>query len=131
MNSVTDPVLDAAITLTHEGSALSHLNTEQPLLITGEDLGIADALLACAHFKTLAGKSLVLLSAERFPCMVKPAKFLVETFPNAIAACPLLEDWGFANRLVNNELPGCIEDNLDKLIQLPYFSSFNLLQFKH
>lgn len=115
LNPVTEHTLDAAICLTHAGKALPHLNSEQPLLITGEGLDIADVLLGCSQLKHLASNSLVLLSADRFPCVIKPAKFMVEALPHAIAACPLLEDWGFANRLVHPELPGCIDLPLDQL----------------
>lgn len=131
LNPVTEPTLDAAISLTHAGKAIPHLNLEQPLLITGEGLGIADVLLSGSQLKHLASNSLVLLSADRFPCVLKPAKFMVEALPNAIAACPLLEDWGFANRLVHAELPGCIDSNIDELIQQPPFSAFQLLKFKN
>lgn len=123
--------LNVPIELSHAGQALPHFNSEQSLLITGEGLGIADVLLSASQLKHLASNSLVLLSAERFPCVVKPAKFMVEALPHAIAACPLLEDWGFANRLINSELPGCLDEDLDSLIQLPAFSAFQLLQFKN
>lgn len=127
--TAVDNAVQATIELVHAGQALPHLDSQQPLLITGEGLGIADALRAASHLKRLAGNSLVLLSADRFPCIIKPAKFMVEALPNAIAACPLLEDWGFANRLVHAELPGCIDSNLDELIQQPAFAAFQQLRF--
>lgn len=125
-----DNTAQAAIELVHAGQPLLHLDTHQPLLITGEGLGIADALRAASQLKMLAAHSLVLLSADQFPCVIKPAKFMVESLPNAIAACPLLEDWGFANRLVHAELPGCIDSNIEELIQQPVFAAFQLLKFK-
>ena len=128
--SAPDNTAQAAIELVHAGQPLPHLDTHQPLLITGEGLGIADALRTASQLKNLAAHSLVLLSADQFPCVVKPAKFMVEPLPNAIAACPLLEDWGFANRLVHAELPGCIDSNIDELIQQSPFSAFQLLKFK-
>lgn len=129
--TAVDNTAQAAIELVHAGQPLPHLDSQQPLLITGEGLGIADALRAASQLKMLAAHSLVLLSADQFPCVIKPAKFMVESLPNGIAACPLLEDWGFANRLVHAELPGCIDSNIDELIQQPAFVSFKLLRFKH
>lgn len=117
--------INAPIQLIHAGQALPHLNAEQPLLITGEGLGIADVLLSCSQLKPFASNSLVLLSADYFPCIIKPAKFMVEALPNAIAACPLLEDWGFANRLVHAELPGCIDLPLDQLCSLPNLQNYH------
>lgn len=123
--------LNTTVQLIQVGQALPHLNTHQPLLITAEGLGIADALRAASQLKQLAPNALALLSAESFPCIIKPAKFMVEAFPNAIAACPLLEDWGFANRLVHADLPGCIDSTLNELIQQPTFSAFQHLGFNH
>lgn len=131
LDKLEDDVNNAPIELSHAEQALPHFNPEQSLLITGEGLGIADVLLSASQLKHLASNSLVLLSADHFPCVIKPAKFMVEALPNAIAACPLLEDWGFANRLINSELPGCLDEGLDSLIQLPAFSAFQLLQFKN
>jgi hypothetical protein len=42
---------------------------------------------------------------------------MVRELPERIAACPLLEDWGFANRLASNAgLPGCFEGELSQLV---------------
>lgn len=113
--------LTQSITLTHQGQALPHIAADQALLITGENLGIADAILSASLLKHQAEQTLVLLSAESFPCVIKPARFMVSTLPQAIAACPLLEDWGFANRLINDQLPGCLPTPIAQWTkQLPY-----------
>lgn len=124
-----ESTMDAAIELIHAGQSLPHIDAHQPLLITGEGLGVADALRAAGQLKTLAAQSLVLLSATSFPCVIKPARFMVASLPNAIAACPLLEDWGFANRLIHPELPGCISGSIDQLTQQPCFSALQKLSF--
>jgi hypothetical protein len=110
--------------LVQQGHALSHLNTDDRLLLTGVDLGIADALFACQQLHHHAHHTLVLLQADAFPCVIKPARFMVDALANLIAACPLLEDWGFANRLVSQqELPGCFQGNITSLLpQLAYIT---------
>lgn len=107
----------AAIELVHAGQPLPHLDSQQPLLIMGEDLGIADALRTAGQLKKLAAHSLVLLSADQFPCIIKPAKFMLPELPELIACCPLLEDWGFANRLASKAgLVGCFDGSLSELV---------------
>lgn len=116
--TTNEPDIRQAITLEHQGKPLPHIEGYQPLLITGESLGIADALLSAQHLKHHAKHCVVLLSGESFPCVIKPARFMVRELPELIAACPLLEDWGFANRLASNAgLPGCFEGNLTQLLQ--------------
>lgn len=99
----------------------------QPHLLIGENLGIADVLFACQQLTQHQQQLLVLLKAEHFPCTLKPARFMVDSLPHAIAACPLLEDWGFANRLVHDSLPGCIDNSLDELKN--HFSQYKQLHF--
>jgi hypothetical protein len=49
--------------------------------------------------------------------------------PTLIATCPLLEDWGFANRLASNAgLPGCFEGALSELLSV---SAVKNLQISH
>lgn len=115
----TDVPIDLTqpITLTHQGQALPHIAADQALLITGENLGIADAILSASLLKQYAEHSLILLSAANFPCVLKPARFIVNDFPELIAACPLLEDWGFANRLASTTgLAGCFEGDMATLL---------------
>jgi hypothetical protein len=115
--TTNEPDIRQAITLEHQGKPLPHIEDNQPLLITGENLGIADALLSAQHLKHHAKHCVVLLSGESFPCVIKPARFMVRELPELIAACPLLEDWGFANRLASNTgLAGCFEGTLSHLV---------------
>jgi hypothetical protein len=115
--TVDKPDATQAILLAHQGKPLPHIDGYQLLLITGENLGIADALLSAQHLKHHAKHCVVLLSGESFPCVIKPARFMVRELPELIAACPLLEDWGFANRLANNAgLAGCFEGELSHLV---------------
>lgn len=115
--SQTAPDISLPITLAQQGNPLPYIDANQPLLITGENLGIADTLLTAHHLKHHAAQCLVLLAGESFPCVIKPARFMVRELPELIAACPLLEDWGFANRLASNAgLPGCFEGTLSHLV---------------
>lgn len=105
----------------HRHTPTQPRNPYQATLVIGEDLGIADCLMYCQHVKQSdclqQDWPLILLKAESFPCMLKPARFMVNTFPQAIAACPLLEDWGFANRLLHDTLPGCLDMSVTEVIQ--------------
>jgi hypothetical protein len=112
------PDITQAITLEHQGKPLPRIEGNQALLITGENLGIADALLSAQHLKHYAKHCVVLLSGKSFPCVIKPARFIVRELPELIAACPLLEDWGFANRLISDAgLPGCFEGSLNQFYE--------------
>jgi len=116
--SQTAPDISLPITLAQQGKPLPHIGSHQRLLISGEGISIADVLLTAQHLKHHASHSLVLLAADTFPCVIKPARFLVAELPDSIAACPLLEDWGFANRLTSHEnLPGCYHGSLSELIK--------------
>jgi len=108
--------ISAPILLIKQGQPLPHIDHSR-LLLSGRDLGIADLLLAAQHLKPIAAHTLVLLQAEPFPFTPKPARFLVSEFPALIASWPLLDDWGFANRLASDEnLPGCYPGNVAELI---------------
>ncbi len=116
--SEIEPDLSQAIRLERQGISLMYIEPNQPLLITGEGLAIADVLLAAQHIKHYASHCLILLSSDAFPCVIKPARFMVADLPDLIAACPLLEDWGFANRLVSTTgLAGCFEGKLSQLVE--------------
>jgi hypothetical protein len=105
------------ITIETEGTAIAALSGDSQYLLTGENLAIADALLLAQCYQESADQFLVLLAADSFPFTLKPARFMVSELPQLIAACPLLEDWGFANRLASEAgLPGCFEGNLTELL---------------
>ncbi|MBN2605725.1 MAG: hypothetical protein JXR47_00165 [Thiotrichales bacterium] len=93
---------------------LSNEPTQNPTLLLASDINIAN-LLHFAQNATQDNRFIALLEAtESFPFTVKPAKFLFEDFPpEAIGACPLLEDWKIPNRLCSeNGLPGCFDGNI-------------------
>jgi len=119
-----DPI--QPITIDHHGFPIAVIEERVDYLLTGEGLGIADALLLAQHYRAYANQGLVLLAADQFPFAIKPARFMVSELPHLIAACPLLEDWGFANRLASESgLPGCFEGSLSALL-----SQLNMLQKK-
>lgn len=112
--SGTDGLLPQLI---KQGHPLGHLPANTPLLLAGSGLGMADVLLAASHLRTHAMHCLILLAADHFPFQPKPARIMVPALPQLIAANPLLEDWGFANRLISpNGLPGCFDGTLDELL---------------
>jgi hypothetical protein len=57
----------------------------------------------------------VILVATKFD-VIKPARFMVSQLPEAIGACALLEDWGFANRLFGAQM-GCYDTSLAQWLQ--------------
>jgi hypothetical protein len=116
--SANPPDLTQPLCLHHHGAALPEFSTEETLLITGKALGIADALRFCHEQPNLAPNALILLSADTFPFVIKPARFMVSLIPEAIGACPLLEDWGFANRLFSLHSPiGCYDSEMETWLQ--------------
>jgi hypothetical protein len=117
------PDVTLPVVLTHLADDLpEHLDSVRQLLVVGKDLGIVDVLLwSQQQSEEIAYKSLVLLSAESFPWKIKPARYMVSLLPEAIGACELLEDRGFANRLFCTQgWEGChsepIDDWLDNLL---------------
>jgi hypothetical protein len=105
----------------HRAINLSQADNDapHPLLILASDTRIANALYLAKQRQTVAAKTLVLLGARQvFPFIVKPARFMMPTMPaEAIGACPLLEDWGIANRLASQAgQMGCYEGRLSDLL---------------
>jgi dihydroorotate dehydrogenase electron transfer subunit len=90
----------------------AHAERPRPLLIGG-GVGIppmvflADALHLDRHFRPFA----VLGSEVPFPFQPRPSQHLVPGMPpEAIAAMPLLDDWGVPSRLASlRGYPGCFE----------------------
>lgn len=103
--------------LIKQGNPLGHLPAHPSLLLAGNGLGMADVLLAASHLRTHTAQCLILLAGNTFPFQPKPARILVPELPQLIAANPLLEDWGFANRLISPDgLPGCFDGTLDDIL---------------
>jgi hypothetical protein len=106
-----------AITIDNLGDQIGIIEENTRYLLTGEGLAIADVLLLAQHYRPYANQILLCLAADCFPFAIKPARFMVSELPHLIAACPLLEDWGFANRLASETgLPGCFEGDLKALL---------------
>ena len=85
----------------------------RPLLIGG-GVGIPPMLFLAEHLRATAPgvKPLVLMGSEvPFPFKARPSTLMVPGTPaDAIAAMPLLEDWGIASRLASLAgLPGCFD----------------------
>ncbi len=113
--SATPPDVQAEGAWVSSGQQVN-IDADLSLLITGTDLGIADVLLLCQQIPVIANHALILLSAETFPFVIKPARFMVSQLPEAIGACALLEDWGFANRLFGAQM-GCYDTSLAQWLQ--------------
>lgn len=99
--------------------ALRQIPLQQPTLLLAEDLNIAALLFLARMRQPIKASTLALLYAdETFPFAVKPARFMLPDLPpEAIGACPLLEDWHIANRLASQELlPGCYHGTLAELV---------------
>jgi dihydroorotate dehydrogenase electron transfer subunit len=82
----------------------------RPLLIGG-GVGMPPMVFLADELRKEPGfKPFVILGSEvPFPFTPRPSQFVVEGVPaGAIAAMPLLEDWGVASRLTSRQdLPGC------------------------
>ncbi|MDG6777204.1 hypothetical protein QCB44_00645 [Thiomicrorhabdus sp. zzn3] len=99
--------------------ALSQITLQQPTLLLAKDLNIAALLFLARMRQSIKAPTLAFLYAsEAFPFAVKPARFMLpESPPEAIGACPLLEDWNIANRLACQALlPGCYQGSLEELV---------------
>lgn len=85
----------------------------RPLLIGG-GVGIPPMVFLAEHMKTTAGdvEPFVIMGSEiPFPFPTTPSQIMVPGVPDgAIAAMPLLEDWGVASRLCSKQAyPGCFD----------------------
>jgi dihydroorotate dehydrogenase electron transfer subunit len=84
---------------------------KRPLLIGG-GVGIPPMIFLAEHMRRRGGpvEPLVVMGSEvPFPFQPRPSAFLLPGMPaGAIAAMPLLEDWGIPSRLASGAgLPGC------------------------
>lgn len=85
----------------------------KPLLIGG-GVGIPPMIFLAEHLRRVAPTSapLVLMGSEiPFPFRPRPSTIMVPNLADAaIAAMPLLEDWGIASRLATTQgYPGCFD----------------------
>ncbi|HAZ59990.1 MAG TPA: dihydroorotate dehydrogenase electron transfer subunit [Gammaproteobacteria bacterium] len=93
-----------------------------PLLIGG-GVGIPPMIFLAEHLRRTARhvNPLVLMGSEiPFPFTPRPSTRLVPELPGeAIAAMPLLEDWGIASRLASRQgFPGCFDGFVTDLARL-------------
>ena len=98
-------------------------NINTPCVIVAEAEFMANALLLAGELSkrnpSQAKDIIVFLEAERFPFMIKPARFWSAEMPDeAIGASSLLEDWGVMNRLATTQMiPGCFDGSLAELFK--------------
>ena len=91
----------------------SHMDKPRPLLIGG-GVGIPPMVFLADKLRAIKGtyEPFVIMGSEvPFPFKAEPSKFMVPGVPSeAIAAMPLMEDWGIASRLASLQgYPGCFE----------------------
>lgn len=90
----------------------------RPLLLGG-GVGMPPMVFLAEHLKAAGSfQPLVLLGSEvPFPFTTQPSKMLLPGMPDgAIAAMPLLEDWGVPSRLASlQDFPGCFHGYITDL----------------
>ncbi|MEW6444752.1 MAG: hypothetical protein ACOZAQ_01975 [Pseudomonadota bacterium] len=89
-----------------------------PLLLAAEGLGLAPLIHLCASERAHRPLLAMLETASPPLFRPRPSRFILEGLPPAaIAAVPLLEDWGIPSRIASPEgLPGCYEGGLEALL---------------
>ncbi|MCP5145046.1 MAG: dihydroorotate dehydrogenase electron transfer subunit [Gammaproteobacteria bacterium] len=92
---------------------------KRPLLLGG-GVGMPPMVYLAEHMRARAPEvsPLVLLASEvPFPFRARPSQIMVPGMPGAaIAAMPLLEDWGIASRLASRQgFPGCHDGLITEL----------------
>ncbi len=90
-----------------------HMDKPRTLLIGG-GVGIPPMVFLADRLRAIKGayEPFVIMGSEvPFPFKAEPSKFMVPGVPSeAIAAMPLMEDWGIASRLASLQgYPGCFE----------------------
>lgn len=90
-----------------------HLERSRPLLIGG-GVGIPPMIFMADRLRAIHGayNPFVIMGSEvPFPFQSRPSRIMVPGIAaDAIAAMPLLEDWGIASRLASQQgYPGCFE----------------------
>lgn len=101
-----------------QAPALAIPESNKPCVIIAEATYMANAFYLAKQRASLSNPTVVFLAAEKFPFMVKPARFWSAEMPHeAIGASTLLEDWGIMNRLASTEMiPGCYHGELAQLL---------------
>lgn len=96
------------------GTPFSELPADARPLLVGGGVGIPPMIFLAERLKRSKDRKtpLVLMGSEvPFPFTPRPSAILVEGMaPEAIAAMPLLEDWGVPSRLASRQgVPGCFD----------------------
>lgn len=90
-------------------------------VITGSNLGIADAIYSCRLLKAQQQKPALVIfhSNTPFPFRPEPSRIMLPGLPaDVIATMPLLEDWKIPCRLARSTWqPGCFEGSAAALLQ--------------
>lgn len=98
------------------GNAFTTCKDKPQALLLGEGMGIPSLVfLADALRHEKASQPLFLMSFDGpFPFNPHPSRFIVRGIPpGAIAAMPLMEDWGIPSRLTSAQgSPGCFDGNV-------------------
>jgi hypothetical protein len=104
----------------------SSFNAESILsadIIVGDVAAFADLICIASWLKRVANQHsnpiFVFQLSVPMPVALRPSEFYLPQFPSYVtAAIPLLEDWGFASRVVADvPLPGCFHGELHELLE--------------
>ncbi len=95
------------------------LTPGKPIVLFASDLNMASAFYLISQTKSQQSFMVILHASDSFPFVVKPARIMLDNFPpEAMGACPLLEDWHQLNRLCSTQgLPGCFDGDIKSLKQ--------------
>jgi len=90
---------------------------QSPCIVLASEKFMGNAFAIAKQRHNLPQSTVVMISANRFPFQLKPARFWSPEMPDeAIGTSTLLEDWGVVNRMASSEmLPGCFHGQLDRL----------------
>ncbi len=96
-------------------------HAEYPLLLIGEDMGIAPVICAAQQLRQkYKGRLAALLGFhEQLPFRPAPSRMMLPSLPpHVIGAVPLLEEWNIASRIAHTEMtPGCYEGSVLELLR--------------
>lgn len=106
---------------TQNGLNPKTLSDKATLCFLVSNNSLAQAFRLAPLLKSQFHLIMILESEKHFPFPIKPAKFMLKSWPNtaasAIGASSLLEDWGIPNRLCSPlGLPGCFDGTLTELL---------------
>ncbi|MEW5838308.1 MAG: hypothetical protein AB1717_05700 [Pseudomonadota bacterium] len=115
------PFPDNAISLAELVGDAIPLAADQACVLVAEGLALAALIHLCSTRRKAPANTLALYQiSEPAPFRPRPSRFFLPAMPaGAIAAIPLLEDWGIPSRLcAEDERPGCFTGRVDELAAL-------------